>query len=149
MATSKPIPIFKPFANPINGKVEYLTPPDVIKKLGLVNGDDLTKYDDELDKVTLADILSVLFDNITCKSNTLLFLYRDIMKLVKESKENKTNHIQMTLSECQQLKSIFVNSPIQQPSFNSYFLFVIESFDDFIKNFDSLAPIETIPEISS
>lgn len=149
MSTSKHIPILKPFLHPVTNEPVLNVTKEQVEKFGIITNSDIKKYSNQLDKITLSDIIGKLFDVVPCKAPSLLLLYGDIIKSINKAKIDNADYIEMTKSECEQFRSIFKNTVIVKPEFNAFVLFLMESFDVFIENFDSLDPIDSTPEIKT
>lgn len=142
MTNSKKIPILKPFIHPVTSKPIFVINESKIKELGILPNEDLSKYADKLEKITLSNVIGSLFDNVTCPKPSLFLLYGNIINWINQAKSNGTDYITLTKEECKNFKLIFENTIITKPELNAYVLFLIESFDIFIKNFDTLEEIE-------
>lgn len=142
MTISKRIPILKPFYHPVTKKYVVNITAEKIKELGIQPNEDLIKYADKLDKLNLSNIIGLLFDSITCQKPSLFLLYSNMINWINESKKNNIDYITLTLEECKNFKSIFENTIITKPENNAYVLFLIEFFNDIIKNFDTLDDVK-------
>lgn len=152
MTVSKKIPIQKPFIHPVNNQPVYDISQEKMNELGITLGEDIQKYKDKLDKITLAKIIGILFDNVTCKSPSLFLLYGNVINWINQAKTKNEDYIQMTKSECEQFKSIFESTIIVKPELNAYVFFLIKSFEIFIENFDTLHDTlqdEKVPKIEN
>jgi len=152
---SKKIPILKPFIHPVTNKPIHRLTDEKIKELGILPNENLDKYADKLEKITLGDVIGSLFDNVTCPKPSLFLLYGNIINWINKANSDNIDHITLTKEECKNFKSIFENTIIKKPELNAYVLFLIQSFDIFIKNFDTLESNDEIkkeentPEIAT
>lgn len=149
MSTSKHIPILKSFLHPVTNEPIFNVTKEQIEKFEIVTKEDVKKYSNEFNKITLSDIIGKLFDVVPCKTPSLLLLYGEIIKSINKAKTDNEDYIEMTKLECEQFRSIFQNNVIVKPEFNAFVLFIMKSFDVFIKNFDNLDPIESTHGIKS
>lgn len=151
MSVSKKIPITKPFIHPVTQKPILNVTDEFIKKHNISSKADLTSYADQFDMINLGDTIGILFDWVVCKNPSLSLMYSNLINSIIKAKKENENYVELTKDECTKVKSIFDDAIITIPKYNAYVHFIRESFEDFVKNFDTLSDkdVQANPEIKN